>query len=358
MTGNLELPTLDWPLERQCDFMAQVYQLWHTGVSMVTLREKGEDALYDLRYRMLRKHQKAMFLEGLRKLGVDPKGEPPAVVAAKYHYLSNILGGFDLEYIEESPKKVWIRYRAPQLNPYGTGFLAMTARVGRVTYATWHAHNGELLDCPRLRYVCTKSLSDFEPYAEGYFEECDRDLEPWERILYQPVTASPDFDPAKAPRLDPAQWPPERRARTRRKYELDFLRDTVLVVLEMFGLPTATHLVRQGFGGIAVQYSWSLLGELGIKGADARGLATFAAALSALAGEEPELDSPAQGKYIVRPTRPRLFRPGEVPLEIYQAPFAFIEMTGRMMSARIKVTLAPGDEGPTVIIEDVPNRLF
>ncbi|MBI4179393.1 hypothetical protein HY522_08235, partial [bacterium] len=150
-------------------------------------------------------------MDGLKKLGSDNAKEPPAVVAAKYHHLSNEMGGLDMEYVEESPKKVWIRYLAPAWGYDGCALFVVPASVQRATFAAWHGRNAVFLNCPRLRFVLTKTLQDGEPYAEGYFEECDWELRPEERFQYQPVATSPDCDPARQPTLDPAVWPQARR---------------------------------------------------------------------------------------------------------------------------------------------------
>src|SRR6478735_4287558 len=75
------------------------------GMQLMIMREKGVDALERFKIVILGLHQEGHYLEGLKKLGIG--GDPPAVAAAKYHYLSNRIGGLGLEYAEESPKKAW-----------------------------------------------------------------------------------------------------------------------------------------------------------------------------------------------------------------------------------------------------------
>ena len=45
-------------------------------------------------------------------LGLD--GQPHAVACAKYHVLSNRIGGVAVEYMEESTTKAWVRFRYPR----------------------------------------------------------------------------------------------------------------------------------------------------------------------------------------------------------------------------------------------------
>src|SRR5579859_632749 len=104
-----------WTLERRCETIASYWAAQWGCLQLMLLRERGADELGDVKRQILRRHQRAHFLAGLEKLGID-RGLPPAVVAARYHYLSNALGNLQMEYIEESPKKVWIRYRAPSFS--------------------------------------------------------------------------------------------------------------------------------------------------------------------------------------------------------------------------------------------------
>ena len=172
MTLDSTSATERWSLQQQCDFISKVYGLWGGGMTVVTYAQQGEDTVVQWRYAILHNHQKGYFLEGLKKLGIDPEREPPAVVAAKYHFFSNALGGLDMEMVEESPNKAWIRYNAP-FGPAGTGWLAIPPRMGRAIFAAWHPYNALRLNRPRLGFVLSKGFNDGEPYAEGYFMEYD-----------------------------------------------------------------------------------------------------------------------------------------------------------------------------------------
>ena len=133
MASNESLTPDRWSLQRQCDFISRLYWLFVGGMTVVTLFQHGEETVVKWRFKMLNRHQSGHFIEGLKKLGIDPDNEPPAVVAAKYHYFSNGLGGIDLEMVVESPKKAWIRYNSPYV-PDGTGWLANPPSVGRAPF--------------------------------------------------------------------------------------------------------------------------------------------------------------------------------------------------------------------------------
>ncbi|MFQ5872546.1 MAG: hypothetical protein ACE5JL_01910 [Dehalococcoidia bacterium] len=359
MADDSVISPQEWPLERQCDFISRVYGLWNSGLTVVTFAEKGEGPLAQFRYNTLHMHQRALFLDGLRKLGIDPKREPPAVVAGKYHFFSNALGGLDMEYVEVSPKKVWVRYNAP-FGPVGTGWLAIPPSSGRVIFAAWHSYNGELLDCPRLGFVLARGFSEGEPYAEGYFQEYDYDLKPEEWIKYDLAATMPEFDPEKAPKLDPEAWPLERRAKAKRNFARGYVEEAITSMLQLFGVPSTTHIISRAFQGIATQYGKELLAELDIRDTSARSLAYFTKILSDMAGDSVDIDSSEPGRHIVRRTHRRLFPPGQVPVEIHRAMFSFTTMMARVMSRRIKASLttlqdegAPYDE---MVFEDI-NQL-
>ena len=94
-----------WPLKRRCETIARFWGLHWSAIQLVILREHGGEDLARFKYQILRAHQRSHFLEGVAKLGID-RSLPPAVIAGRYHYFSNAIGGLTMEYIEESERKV------------------------------------------------------------------------------------------------------------------------------------------------------------------------------------------------------------------------------------------------------------
>ena len=360
MTPTPMLAPDRWPLKRRCETIARLWAGQYAAFQLTLLREKGEEALTEFKYRILSMHQKTHFLDGLGKLGIS-RDLPPAVIAGRYHYLSNLVGGLGMEYIEESPRRVWIRYLAPQWGFPGAGMFAVPSRAARAVFAGWHAHNGVSLGCPRLGFVLTKLYQDGEPYDEGYFQEDDHDLAPDERIQYRPVTSSPDFDPARAPQLDPGAWPEERRSRALRKFALGYVEDGIRTCLEMFGVHAATGIVAQALRAYAIQYYHELREAFGIADGRARGLAHLFAHLAELAGEETAYREETPTRIVLRRS-PRMFAAGDVPSEVHRALFAFPQMCAKLHGARVRVALtalrAEGASQDEWVIEDVEDRLF
>ncbi|MCK1410394.1 siphovirus Gp157 family protein [Bradyrhizobium sp. 76] len=80
-------------------------------------------AIERLKYNFMNGHGKKHFLAGLDKLGI--RNDPPAIAAAKYHYMGNdLIGDVPMEYIRETDRKVWIRYLAP-LSSSGLGLSGL-----------------------------------------------------------------------------------------------------------------------------------------------------------------------------------------------------------------------------------------
>ncbi|MCC6468727.1 MAG: hypothetical protein IT563_10435 [Alphaproteobacteria bacterium] len=349
----------DWPLDKKCRTVARFWSQQWGAIQLTILREKGEGALADFKFKILNRHQRTHFLSGVDRLGIS-RDLPPAVIAGRYHYLSNMIGGLAMEYIEETPKKVWVRYLPPAWSFPGLSICAVPSSAPRRMFAGWHPYNGPSLGTNRLAFVVTKTFQDGEPYDEGYFEEFDRDLAPDERLQFRVVTRSPDFDPAAAPKLDPKQWPADRLSKAFRNFSRGYLRDGVLTSLELFGLHAAAGIIGQAVRLCALQHVLDFASAFGIQGRSAADLARCFALLCYLGEEQPSLASDRPGRYILR-RRPKAFERDEIADEIWQALFAYPLMAAKIFSARIRVTRsAPdrlaGDE--EWIFEDTPDRLF
>lgn len=233
-----------------------------SGVTAVLFREKGEQALNDVWRTLMSAEQAIRFRDALVKLDIE--NDPPAIAAAKYHYFSNSVGGLTMQFIQESPKKAWIRYMPPWGSFPGIAALAVPSSVRRTILSTWHPRNGELLGCPRLRWVATKFIAEGHPYDEGYFEECDHDLAPSDRMKIEAVSSSPEFDPLKAPKLDPQAWPEARILKGSHNYGADYALHAIEAVIRHFGEQTAQNIVRMAMRLLAVQYTGEFMKQVGV----------------------------------------------------------------------------------------------
>jgi hypothetical protein len=304
-----------------------------SGLTAIAAREQGEKALNDIWAALLSSEQKHRFLEALKKLGIDQG--PPATIAARYHYFSNAIGGLTMHYIEETPKKVWIRYMSPWGSYPGISALLVPPSVRRTILTTWHPRNGELLGCPRLGWVVTKFVSEGHPYDEGYFCEYDHDLAPEERCRVETVERSPEFDPAKAPKLDPVAWPEARWLKGNHNYAVDYLGHVLQIMERLFGTLVAAQLNERGMRMLAVQYTADLARTVGITGNDVGAIAGLLAAILRSFKASVDLHRNADRAALTFADFPP-FQQTRSP-DIRTAFFAFFAMAVRVLNGRVSI---------------------
>ena len=302
-----------------------------SAVTATLYREKGEQALNDVWRSLMSAEQTIRFREALVKLGIE--NDPPAIAAAKYHYFSNSIGGLTMHFIEESPKKAWIRYMPPWGSFPGISAMAVPSSVRRTILSTWHPRNGELLGCPRLRWVATKFVAEGNPYDEGYFEEVDRDLAPNERMKIEPVQSSPEFDPAKAPKLDPKVWPEARVLKGSHNYAADYALHSIEAVIRMHGEQQAQNIVRMAMKFLAVQYTGALAKQTGAADKSAHAAAQMSAAILRSFKNSVEVTKKSDTVTELTFTSFVPFEPIATQ-EMRASLFAFFEMATRVISGR------------------------
>src|SRR5260370_41418479 len=91
--------------------VADVYHAYFTALILSVVTRRGTADAAEFVFRGFRRQQQERFLPGLEKLGLSHL--PPAVAAAQYHYLSNLIGGVSGEDMHETHSKSWIRYPPP-----------------------------------------------------------------------------------------------------------------------------------------------------------------------------------------------------------------------------------------------------
>ena len=250
-----------------------LYHAYLTGLILTTVtRRSGADAAA-LVFRTFRRQHLEKFLPGLAKLGLSAL--PHAVACAQYHYLSNHLGGVRVEYMPESDRKAWVRYLPPRWIYDGAAICGVPTEVSSAMLRGWHAHNGVSLGNARLGFVCTKQTTDGQPGLEGYYLEYDRDLAPEERLRFAPHEDGPDFDPARAPRLEGEDWPAERFRKVARNYSMDYVRTILPVLSETFGDEEARALGGRTGLLIGMQYYTETADLLGVTGDGAEDFAEY-----------------------------------------------------------------------------------
>jgi hypothetical protein len=288
---------------RAWETVGELYHAWVTGVILTTVVRRSAADAAELVFRAFRRQQLEKFLPGLDKLGL--LGLPPAVACAQYHYLSNDVGGVRVEYMYESDVKAWVRYVPPRWIYDGATICAVPSEVTRAILRGWHANNGTLLRNDRLGFVCTKMTTEGQPGLEGYYWEAERPLAPDEKLRFAPDEEGPDFDPARAPRLPAATWPPERLAKAARNYAMTYVRTLLLELVETFGPDEARRLGGITSRLIGMQYHARTATALGVDGGGADAFADFLVGLGQAQGDD-TASTRDGGSVVVRQTSWRL----------------------------------------------------
>jgi hypothetical protein len=285
--------------------VAELYHAYFTGLilTLVTRRSAGDAAEWVFRVFRHQHHEK--FLSSFQKLGL--RGMPDAVACAAYHYLSNGIGGVTVEFMRESDAKAWINFVPPRWIYPGASICGVPSEVSRAFLRGWYAQNGVSLGNPRLGFVCTAQTTDGQHGLSGYFLEHDRDLMPEERLQYRPGELPPPFDPAQAPKLPAADWPPERLAKAERNYAMEYVRSGLPRLAELFGPAEAAHLGRVTGRLVGAQLYRETAGLLGITGGGAEAFGKFVMRLAAGEGGEAQM-AQQDGAALVRRESWRLMR--------------------------------------------------
>lgn len=274
-------------MERDYAALARLYNAWAIGIILTVVTAVGTAEGAELVFRLFQRQKREKFLPGLAKLGLV--GLPDAVASARYHYLSNRIGGVRVEYMEESSRKAWIRYPPPRWMWQGAAICAVPSVVSRAMLRGWHAQNGEALGNSGLGFVCTKQTVDEQDALEGYFYDYGRPLAPEERLRFSPEEEAPLFDPDAAPRLPEGEWSPERLAKAQRNYAIEYVRSALPELYGLFGVERAEALAGRAAYLIGLQFYEEIKTGLGLGEGGTAGFAEFFRRLAAAQSEAVEV---------------------------------------------------------------------
>jgi len=273
--------------------VADLYHGYFTGLIMsaVTRRNTADAAKFV--FGVFRRQHHERFLAGIEKFGLTKT--PHAVAAAQYHYLSNWIGGVNVEYIRESDRKAWIRYPPPRWAWRGTAICAIPGEVSQAMLRGWHAHNGVSFGNPRLGFVCTKQTVDGESGLEGFYYEYDRDLLPEERLVFARHLEAPPFDPAQAPKLASDTWPQSRLEKAYRNYAMEYVRSALPVLVQQLGPHDAGPLLHLTGRLIGMQFYTDIAATFAAQDDSPLGFGQFLVDLLRAQGDESELRTTGDG---------------------------------------------------------------
>lgn len=219
---------------------ADLHHQYFLGLQLMVAVEEGKPTVYDWMFRLFRAQHEAKFLSSFEKLGLA--GQPHAVACAKYHVLSNGMGGVAVEYMEESSTKAWVRFRYPRWMYAGPAICGIPVEASRGFLHGWYAQNGVSLGNPKLGYVCVSEDVTGQFGLCGYFKEYDHDLADDERLQFAPDERPPAFDPAAQPAPPATEWSEERLAKANRNYAMEYIRNGLKALSDVVGTERARAL--------------------------------------------------------------------------------------------------------------------
>ncbi|MAS42691.1 MAG: hypothetical protein CML46_13285 [Rhodobacteraceae bacterium] len=219
---------------------ATLHHQWLLGLQLMVATREGPEATGEWMFRLFRRQHHAKFLSSFGKLGLE--GLPHAVACARYHVLSNGVGGVRVEYMEEGPRKAWVRFRYPRWMYDGPTICGVPVEASRGFLRGWYAQNGVSLGNPRLGFVCVSEDMTGQFGLCGYFREADRDLAEDERLVFAPHERPPEFDPAVQPEPPAEDWPQARLDKAARNYAMEYCRNGVAELAGVLGRDRAREL--------------------------------------------------------------------------------------------------------------------
>ena len=227
------------PIEVQ----AHLHHQYFIGLQLMVSVEKGAGVVGNWMFNLFRKQHEDKFLSSFNKLGLE--NLPHAVACAKYHVLSNGVGGVRVEYIAETDKKAWIRFRYPRWMYDGPAICGIPIEASRGFLKGWYARNGISLQNPRLGFVCvSEDLSGDFGFC-GYFKEFEKDLSVEERLQFSPNERPPQFNEADQPIPPREHWSDDRLAKANRNYSIEFCRNGIGELLRVIGLDETLRIGKR-----------------------------------------------------------------------------------------------------------------
>ena len=285
---------------------AEIHHQYFLGLQLMVAVEHSPDLVYEWMFKLFRQQHEDKFLSSFTKLGLD--NQPPAVACAKYHVLSNSIGGLAVEYTEESARKAWMRFRYPRWMYAGPAICGIPKEASRGFLYGWYAQNGVALQNPRIGFVCVSEDLTGQFRLCGYFKEYDHDLEPEQRLVFAPSERPPPYDPANQPAPPAQHWSAERLAKASRNYALEYVRNGLATLIETLGREAAIDLAKRAARLTGLQNQTKLLEASSLsEGGAAQGAELLSVIMRGM-GDECVLEQTGKGDFQVTQSGLRVSR--------------------------------------------------
>ena len=272
------------PIEMQ----AHLHHQYFLGLQLMVAVEEGREVVGDWMFRLFRRQHEDKFLSSFHKLGLSDL--PHAVACAKYHAVSNGVGGVRVEYMEETEKKAWVRFRYPRWMYDGPAICGIPVEASRGFLKGWYAQNGVSLKNPRLGFVCVSEDMTGQFGLCGYFQEYDHDLAPEERLRFASDETPPPFDPAKQPSPPGEHWSEERLSKANRNYAMEYCRNGICELVGVIDPQRALDIGRRAARLTGLQQYKHMADAVGCTDGDVADAARFLAIAFSGIGDETELE--------------------------------------------------------------------
>lgn len=235
--------TADSPALQAIRAQAYLHHQYLLGLQLMIATRCDRDVTGDWMFRLFRRQHLDKFLSSFNKLGLSDL--PHAVACARYHVLSNNIGGVGVEYFEESDRKAWVRFRYPRWMYDGPTICGVPVETSRGFLRGWYAQNGVSLNNPRLGYVCVSEDMTGEFGLCGYFYEYDHDLADDERLQFAKDELPPPFVEGQQPKPPEGEWNLLRLEKANRNYAMDYIRNGLCELAGVIGIDeTLEHATR------------------------------------------------------------------------------------------------------------------
>ena len=259
--GLLKHPKKDLMLS-SIEAQAEIHHKFFVGLQLKITLEEPREKIFDWSFLLFRSIQEKKFTSSFSKLDLD--GLPDAVACARYHVLSNTLGGVSVEYMEESKQKAWVRFRYPRWIFSGPAICGIPIEISRGFLKGWYAHNGVVLKNPKLGFVCVSEDMTGQFGLCGYFKEYDRELSPEERLQFKPDEIVPEFCEDIQPNFKTRDWGKERLTKIKRNYSVNYFCHGLIALKEIVGIKKAREYGTHVGNLIGAQYYQSLVQKFGL----------------------------------------------------------------------------------------------
>ena len=268
---------------------ADLHHQYLLGLELMVSTREGPEVVGEWMFRLFRRQHEEKFLSSFKKLGLD--GLPDAVACAKYHVLSNSMGGVAVEFMPETDKKAWVRFRYPRWMYDGAVVCGIPVEASRGFLKGWYGQNGVSLGNPRLGFVCVSEDMTGQFGFCGYFKEYDHDLSEEERVAFAPDERPPAYDETKQPAPPDSEWSEERLAKANRNYAIEYIRNGVRELVGVLGEDRALELGHLSARLTGLHHYKKMAAALGVEEGGPENAANFLSALFQGMGDETRVEA-------------------------------------------------------------------